>query len=308
MPDPATLPCPAGIVQSAPVGSLAKGETLRHALDFDATAPFGAYRLGGFQRRRLSVCHSLPAIRPLQQLGLALRRPLKYGLDHPVDVEIWGLRLRLMPYGNISEGRLLFVPQFFDRMERRALARFLKPGCVFFDIGANAGAYSFWVYSLFRQNCRIVAVEPDPELGRRIEFNRKTNAARNLTLYGCALSNRQGTGVLCLGADNKGRNCLGDSATDRSQQRVRVPVTTLYDLVQAARVAGIDALKIDVEGHDRVVLEDYFARAPEPLWPRMVLCETGTSPEQQQLAKDLVALGYRLGPANRRNQVLYRDR
>lgn len=59
---------------------------------------------------------------------------------------------------------MLFLPGLFDRKERRYLQQKLQPGAVFLDIDANAGAYSFWVYSCLKTDCSIYAIEPDPEL------------------------------------------------------------------------------------------------------------------------------------------------
>ena len=47
-----------------------------------------------------------------------------------VDVEVWGLKLRLHSRGNLSEQRLLLMPQHLDELERRTLARELKAGDV----------------------------------------------------------------------------------------------------------------------------------------------------------------------------------
>lgn len=276
---------------------------------FDAVAPFGQYRLQQAEEWLIRFVHRLPSLGLLKPVALLLRRPLKYRLNTPVDIEAWGLKLRLLPRGNVSESRLLFVPQFFDRVERRALRRFLKPGCVFLDIGANAGSYSFWVYSLFGHQCRIYAVEPDPDMVERITFNKAANGASNLCVLPYALSDKPGEMLLLRSRINKGRNRLNGSLTpDEAGDPVMVRVKTLLELTRELGIEQIDALKIDVERHEYQVLAPFFAQAPKGRWPRMILCETGMSPEQLPLRQLLLDQGYAPSSRTRLNQVYYLEK
>lgn len=217
-----------------------------------------------------------------------------------IDTELWGLKLRLSRRGNLSEERWLFLPQFSDLMERRMLVDHLKLGGVFFDIGANAGFYSFWVWAHFRNKVRIEAFEPDPELCGRIRFNIATNGIQSLHLNPLAISDHCGTAQLVIGAKNRGTNRLETEVQDG----VSVEMTTLVEFVRRSGISRIDAMKIDVEGHEETILSHFFANAPRAVFPRLLICETLDNERGVDSMRDTIeAVGYRPVARGRMNTV-----
>ncbi|HSI60398.1 MAG TPA: FkbM family methyltransferase [Ideonella sp.] len=277
---------------------------------FDDQAAWGAYAPAAWVRALLAACHAVPGRVPaLHRLVIWLRRPVKYGVAHPLDVMQWGLKLRLLPRGNMSDAKLLFAPQFFDRAELALLAERLPPGGTFVDVGANAGIYSFWAHHCMRGRGRILAVEPDPEMRRRLRFNLDSNGLSNVELAPVALSDRQGTAALLLNLSQRGENTLAleeASAAGGDRMALTVETDTLTHLLQAHGMARIDALKIDIEGHEPPVLRHFYAHAPEALWPRLVIVEF-----KQQTSEAITALfegcGYRRLLATRLNWAFERD-
>jgi FkbM family methyltransferase len=263
---------------------------------FDTSRPWGAYAPKSWQRALLRACHTLPGNWPAaHRLVFALRKPIKYGAGLPLDVVIWGHRLRLLPRGNMSEIKLLFAPQFFDRAELALLAEQLPAGGTFIDIGANVGVFSFWAARCVGPGGRILAVEPDPEMRRRLEFNLHTNACSQVEVCPLALSDRQGEGELLVNPAQRGENTLAHAeAAAAGGERVvqRVPLDTLVHLLASRGVTSIDALKIDIEGYEPVVLGHFFVHAPRELWPRLAITEykRETAPVIEEL---FVANGYR---------------
>ncbi|MES2959146.1 MAG: FkbM family methyltransferase [Pseudomonadota bacterium] len=212
----------------------------------------------------------------LQRLIVALRRPVKYGVDTALDVQVWGQRLRLSPRGNIAEAKLLFAPQFFDAEERAFLERLLKPGATFVDVGANVGAYTYWAHHCLLDSGCIVAVEPDPEMRRRLEFNLRSNDVQSVRVVSAALSDEQGQGVLYVNQAQRGENTIAATqarAAGGARVSEAVKLDTLVHTLQSLGVESVDALKIDIEGHELPVLRHFFAHAPESLWPRALLVE-----------------------------------
>jgi len=134
------------------------------AIEFDDQAAWGAYRPGPIIGVPLGIAHRLPYL--LKPLTKILRRPAKYLARTPLDLVIWGLKLRLLPRGNLSEQKFYTAPQLFDPDEFAVLARVLATGGVFVDVGANAGIYSYWATQCMTKGGRILAVEPDPEMRR----------------------------------------------------------------------------------------------------------------------------------------------
>jgi FkbM family methyltransferase len=272
-------------------------------MEMALTEPWGTYKPSALVYQTIMLCHKLSRIRMLRRLALWIRRPVKYGNYRALDVMLWGLKLRLQPQGNVSESRILFTPGLFDRGERMFLKSFLRPGCIFLDIGANAGGYSFWVYSLFKEACRILAVEPDPALQQKMQFNIDTNGARSIRIAPFALGAENRKGKLIVDQVNKGENCLIDGVDDGGENGIDVTVMTLHSLLAERDIRRIDALKIDIEGHEFKVLDPFFRHAEKTLWPRVIIAEIQETPEHEKLKRLLETAGYRVCHRTKMNWI-----
>ena len=231
---------------------------------------WGAYLPQCWRALWLRALHALPPGNAWRRLALWLRNPLKKWLGPVVDLEVWGLKLRLHSRGNLSEQRLIFMPQFLDTAERLAIADALKDGGVFFDIGANAGIYALWVAAQHIPGTRVEAFEPDPQLCAALRFNLATNHLDSVHLHPLALGRSEGLVTLVSGSRNKGENHIESSPAATG---VDVTMTTLPAFLERSAIPFITALKIDVEGHESEVLEPLFAQTPRALWPRLLICE-----------------------------------
>jgi FkbM family methyltransferase len=259
-----------------------------------AMPPWGAYRGGRLFRLLLGAARRVPRTVGVRQLAFLLRRLARGVATDPVDVTHWGHRLRLRTRGNISEATFLFMPGRWDWRERRYLQAELRPGAILVDVGANAGGYVWWLLHLFGRDCTILAVEPEPGLHARLVFNLRTNGCDNVTVLRMAVGTEPGTGWLRLGTSNLGENRLVAAAEGTGAGAgVAVPVRPLPELVAEATLPRVDALKIDVEGLEAAILADYFDRAPEALWPGILLVERQSTGEHGALLRRLAGLGYR---------------
>lgn len=263
---------------------------------------WGTLRIGGWRSLWLSFCHGIPPLSSLRRVAMWLRKPMKILLQDWIDVTVWGLRLRLLPKGNLSEQRILFLPQFFDRAERLAIADSLASGGVFIDIGANIGAYSFWVASL-GSGIRIEAIEPDPEMCERMQFNLSTNGLSQVHIHPIALGNHSGTGTLKRSGTNRGRTRIVDR-DDGCDQEIRIE--RLPDFLQHVGIDKITALKIDVEGDETSVLGPLLVEEHRGVWPELIICEIEKlcrTPDESAPWKMLVDVGYELQLRTRMNGI-----
>ncbi len=271
-----------------------------------AAPVWGAHSPSGWRRAWLGLLHTIPARPAFRRLALWLRKPLKAVFGPWVDITVWGLRLRVRSQGNLSEQRLLLMPQFLDTAERLALADALRGGGNFLDIGANAGVYSLWVASLRASGLRVDAFEPDPELCTALRFNLATNALDSVRLHSLALGASEGEVVLEAGAGNKGENHITAATaippSSAAPTGIRVPMTTLPVFLAREKLTRIDALKIDVEGHEVSVLAPLFSGTPRSVWPRLLICEL-THDRESRLAALLSENGYTLAARGRLNGI-----
>lgn len=261
---------------------------------------WGAYVLRGWRAGWVSLLHRLPPGKRWRRIALWLRSPLKRRLQSVVDARVWNLKLRLRARGNLSEQRLLLMPQYFDPLEREQLARELQSGGCFLDIGANIGAYSLWVAAQCPRT-RIETFEPDAELCERLRFNLATNRLERVRLNRLALGDHEGEVRFASGAGNNGENRVADTGGGDWS----APMTTLPNFLARAGITRIDALKIDVEGHEVRVLQPLFQSAPPATWPRLLVCELAPEP-RPELMNLLAARGYQLAERGRMNGIFRR--
>jgi FkbM family methyltransferase len=261
--------------------------------------PFGARAPGPVRAGLIALAASFGQGWLAKRLAFGVRRLARQGLDGPLDVTVFGARMRLTPAGNVAEKRLLFTPQYFDPAERALLAARVRPDWTFLDIGANVGAYSLIVAALGAG--RVVAVEPQPSVLARLRANIGFNPNFSIAVEPVALTDHDGTIRLAIDPTNQGEASIVRGADAAG---VDVACTTLLGLCARHAITRIDGLKIDVEGAEEMVLDPFFAAAPASLWPSLLILERGEKNWRTDLRARLLALGYRQIAETRMNYVL----
>lgn len=268
--------------------------------------PFGALAPSGFVQWVIERTRALPQGWAARRLAMGLRhvalRVMKRG---PVDLETFGIRMRLYPYNNICEKRILFTPQYFDPQELELLAKRISDHFTFVDIGANVGWYSLFVASRAGSSARILALEPQPEIFDRLTYNIRQNPFGTIKAVACAVADKTGDLTLFLDPKNRGESSVkivGSSPSDT----LRVPAVTLLDLLRREGFAHVDAVKLDVEGAEDLILDPFFRDAPASLHPSLFIIEDGRDKWQIDLPKLLESRGYRLILQTRLNLVYER--
>jgi FkbM family methyltransferase len=201
---------------------------------------------------------------------------------------------------------MLFTPQTFDAVELAILTANLCEGFVFIDVGANIGAYSLVVASRAGPSARILAVEPQPEIFERLIFNIRLNGIPTVKAIDCAVAEKAGEVTLFLDPHNAGESSL-KVVSSSGATPIRVPARTLLDLIEAEAYPRVDAIKLDVEGAEDLILEPFHAKAPRHLLPKMLILENGMLRWQTDLPRLLEESGYRLKGTTRQNLVFERN-
>jgi FkbM family methyltransferase len=283
------------------------GSTKTETLSFGALAP------GSFDRAVIALTSGLPDNWLALRLAILLRRLVTMRLAYPdgaLDVTRWGLRLRLHPRDNGCEKNLLFTPQMYEPTERAELAAEIDRAkaddspFIFVDIGANVGLFSFFVAARADRNARILAVEPDPVNLSRLAFNIRVNPGVPIRVASVALADRAGKVSLEVDRRDRGGTRIAKSA---GRDASTVDAQTLLQLLQRVGIDAIDAIKIDVEGAEDVVLAPFFRDAPKSMWPRLILLEDARSAWSVDLFPLLASLGYIVVSRTRLNVMLRRN-
>lgn len=265
---------------------------------------FGTYAARGMVATLLGWTRTMPASWLGKRLGFLLRRIAISRLKgNPVDAESLGARFRLYPYNNVCEKRILFSPRDFDETERNLLASRLHPHFVFLDIGANIGGYALAVAAQAGPRARILAIEPQPEVFERLIYNIRVNPFGTVKALGVAVADRDGELTLFLDPRNKGEASVKIVSADHARQ-VRVAARTLLGIAQDERFDHIDAIKLDVEGAEDMILKQFFTQAPTALWPKLIIVERGEDRWSFDLLGFLAERGYAAIGGTRNNHLL----
>ena len=210
----------------------------------------------------------------------------------PLDVEAFGARMRLYPYNNVCEKRILFTPQFFDAAERALIAARMRSDFVFLDIGANIGGYTLFSAAIAGPGARILAVEPQPDIYERLVYNIRQNDFPGIKAVECALADRDGEITLFIDPANHGATSMRIVAAEGRGGQLKVRAKALLSLTGEENLTRIDAMKLDVEGAEDLILEPFFAEAPQNLWPRLLLIENDREGAGGTLNVVLARCGY----------------
>src|SRR5204863_4628396 len=116
----------------------------------------------------------------------AIRRRLWWRLRWAISSEPWHLRLgddikMFAPKG--GAGALIYYQGNSEPETALFLTGFLKPGMVFWDIGAHIGEYSVIASKCVGTAGRVHALEPRPDVYEFLERNVVANGLSNVTIH-----------------------------------------------------------------------------------------------------------------------------
>jgi FkbM family methyltransferase len=255
---------------------------------------FGRYEPIGTMAHLLGLTRGAAASWAGKRQAFLLRAmAIKALRGRPLDVEALGARMRLYPYNTVCEKRILFTPQYFDPAERALLQSRMRPDFVFIDIGANIGGYSLFVAAHAGKRARILAIEPQPEIFERLTYNIAQNPFATVKAIDCAVADRDTEITLFIDPHNRGETSMRIIKTDTESVALRVPAKALSSIIAEERFERIDAMKLDVEGAEDLILEPFFRDVPPALWPQLLLIEFIPQRWTMDLPALLEAVGYR---------------
>jgi len=147
-----------------------------------------------------------------------------------------------------------YVFAFRENYERELiyLYKLLAPGSTFIDVGANMGIYTLVASRLVGEAGRVIAFEPSAQSFPLLRKNIALNGLTNVLALPEALSHEIGRTRLYHGPDpvsnSLGRGLSWDGDAEE------VATETLDNVLHRTSLMRVDAIKIDVEGAEELVL------------------------------------------------------
>ena len=270
------------------------------------TAPFGAFRPSPAQERFRALGARLPANYFGRKAASLLLGPAGGRARRAYDVAVFGSqKARLHPFDNICEKRVYLTPQLWDGEERAllgaAIAKFRGAVFTFVDVGANVGLYTLFARSeAIRAGARLhaVCIEADPEMTARLKFNiEASGASSEAAAFNCAASAAEGEVRFSVNRKSRGLSRIDPDGVTRVKAR------PLRAILADAGVTRVDAMKIDIEGHEYEALGAFFRDAPQELLPGLMIVETSHASQGRTPEILLRDKGYRVLATTPRNTV-----
>jgi FkbM family methyltransferase len=142
---------------------------------------------------------------------------------------------------------------FFADAPITVAQRYCTCDAVMVDVGANIGLVTL-AFSHIARKGHVIALEPSPRSFAYLQSNIEANHLSNVVALNVALSDREGVVQFREDPEFMAGSRI-KVATDDSSPLADVSTTTLDLEFSRHGFSRLDMLKIDVEGHERQVLE-----------------------------------------------------
>jgi len=133
------------------------------------------------------------------------------------------------------------------------LDRFISPGMVVVDGGANCGIYTVAAAKLVGPSGLVLSFEPGAEAFAVLRQNVDLNKLTNVCTYRAALSDKEGKAALYHHREGPNSFSLGATGAD-GEAFEEVITRTLFQVVREQTVRRVGLIKLDVEGCEELVL------------------------------------------------------
>ncbi len=243
--------------------------------------------------RRILSRTKLPGRYPAAELAARLFAPA----SKRVEGQIGGFAYQF-DFSDELQWQMYFG--LYDQAGTTLMSKILRPGDVFFDVGANVGYYALQAARLVGDAGEVHAFEPIPANAERIQTAVQRNGLRNVYLNQVAVGDAPGTLELYLGgegAENSGWASVVPS--ERRPIAYNVPKLSLDQYVTERGIKSVRFIKLDVEGAEPDVIAGMEALLERDDAPDL-LCEVNPwllerrGLDSTAITQPLAARGYHL--------------
>ena len=213
----------------------------------------------------------------------------------PMDEKVWariengpaqGLWLELNPRTGQN-----YLRGDTEQTVQKVLVEHLRPGMVFYDLGANIGLFTLLAARLVGDSGKVFSFEPDPDNAARLRRNIQRNGFANVTIVEQGIwSNTAKLNFMKSGADSPDHGIGKFVATENGPGGTLTQCVSLDDFTQVSSVPPPDALKCDVEGAEVEALRGgaQLLQSRHP-W---IICEMHSEANRRSATELLVSFGY----------------
>ena len=152
----------------------------------------------------------------------------------------------------VSEELYLFGVH--EPLATRCYLECLSPGDHVIDVGSNIGYYALLAAEKVGSDGRIVGFEPAPGVLEILQQNVKSSGRRNIEVFSCAIGAKSGT-LEFFESEIPNWGSLFQNSSLMQTRATAVPARTVDEIVRDTAGLHPNALRMDVEGAELMVLE-----------------------------------------------------
>lgn len=149
---------------------------------------------------------------------------------------------------------------FFHHLEPAIsdlVERIVRPGDCCLDIGANIGGISLVMAHATGPAGKVFAVEPHPRMAKRLRANLDLNRMQQCEVIEAAVSDHEGKATLfCAPEDDFHQGWSSLKPSEKIPEEVQVNLIRGEGIGEKVGSLPLAFLKVDVEGHDYIVLKE----------------------------------------------------
>jgi len=182
------------------------------------------------------------------------------------------------------------------------IKKFLRPGDVFVDVGANIGYISAIALGVLGKSGQVHSFEPVPQYFNRLKKIAELNKEYDIVVNQCALSDRAGTAKIDISnCQNIGWNTMVPDFMhkDTAKETIEIETCTLDRYTKEKELKKIALIKIDTEGFEFPVLMGLKSYFEENAHRPVIICEIAPASypllgySLKQLSEYMEKYGYR---------------
>ena len=127
----------------------------------------------------------------------------------------------------------------------------------------------------------------------RLSRNALFNSGLQIELVHCAVADSSSEIRLFRHPRNLGETSIKTCSASTQANSFLVKAQPLAEIIASKGLSRVDAVKLDIEGAEDLVLSAFFRDAPVSLWPGLILMETLRERWSFDVEAMLVDIGYR---------------
>jgi len=182
----------------------------------------------------------------------------------------WQLKLPnglIMEFPKIGTGALIYYLGYSEPEIANLIQTLLKPGMTFVDIGAHLGEYCLLASSLVKNEGKVFAFEPNPEIIPFLSKNIQRNSLKNIIVSEKAVASQEGQVSFQIHKEASMSAIINPDEEKVTNHKIQTTITVstiCLDKFFSRPTEKIDIIKMDVEGVEVEVLKGAFNLLREP--------------------------------------------